>query len=96
MNRTRRHAESSSGMGKCNGRNKNGSREGVCSGPQVIEVPREACKDSFCLVEPQIDADGNHNWPFDRFCPADVLFLTVDGGHQVRMNRHQYFEILYV
>jgi len=95
MNRTR-HAESTGSMGKCDDLTANDFRERVRSVSQLIHVPKEACKDSFGLVEPQIDANGNHTWPFDRFCPADVLFLTVDSRRQVRMNRHEYFEILYL
>jgi AraC-like DNA-binding protein len=47
-------------------------------------------------MEPKIDPEGVHIWPFDAPCPVDVLFLTVDDSHKVRMNRHRYFEILYL
>jgi hypothetical protein len=50
----------------------------------------------FSLLEPQINSEGIHVWPFDVSCPVDVLFLTDDGRHPVRMNRHGYFEVLYV
>ena len=50
----------------------------------------------FSLVEPQINAEGIHVWPFDPSCPVDVLFLTSSGPQNVRMNRHGYFEILYL
>lgn len=59
-------------------------------------VPTSACKDHFSLVEPQINAEGIHVWPFDPSCPVDVLFLTSSGPQNVRMNRHGYFEILYL
>lgn len=63
---------------------------------QGIHLPRRSCKDHFYLVEPQINAEGVHQWPFDPSCPVDVLFLTVDDRHRVRMNRHGYFEVLYL
>jgi AraC-like DNA-binding protein/mannose-6-phosphate isomerase-like protein (cupin superfamily) len=61
-----------------------------------VHLTKKSCKDLFSLVEPQIDAEGVHVWPFDVSCPIDVLFLTDDGRHQVRMNRHGYFEVLYL
>lgn len=61
-----------------------------------IHLPRRSCKDQFELVEPGINAEGVHLWPFDSSCPVDVLFLTVDDRHHVRMNRHGYFEVLYL
>jgi AraC-like DNA-binding protein len=50
----------------------------------------------FSLLEPQINAEGVHVWPFDVSCPLDVLLMRGDGRHHVRMNRHGYFEVLYV
>ena len=64
--------------------------------PRRIRLSRESCKDHFSLVEPQINAEGVHLWPFDNSCPVDVLFLTETGGKNVRMNRHGYFEVLYL
>ena len=61
-----------------------------------VHVPKRSCKDHFSVIEPQINAEGVHVWPFDVSCPVDVLFLTEDGRHSVRMNRHGYFEILYL
>ena len=59
-------------------------------------VSKMPCKDHFSLVEPQINAEGIHIWPFEESCPVDVLFLTGYGGQDVRMNRHGYFEVLYL
>src|ERR1700742_2502190 len=59
-------------------------------------VPRKSYKDQFSVIEPQISAEGVHVWPFDASCPVEVLFMTEDGRHNVRMNRHGYFEILYL
>lgn len=64
--------------------------------PRRIQLPRTSCRDHFSLVEPQINAEGVHIWPFDVSCPVDVLFLAVDDRHRVRMNRHAYFEVLYL
>jgi AraC-like DNA-binding protein/mannose-6-phosphate isomerase-like protein (cupin superfamily) len=61
-----------------------------------VHVPKRSCKDHFSVIEPQINAEGVHVWPFDVSCPVDVLFLSEDGRHSVRMNRHGYFEILYL
>jgi AraC-like DNA-binding protein/mannose-6-phosphate isomerase-like protein (cupin superfamily) len=61
-----------------------------------VHVPRKSCRDHFSVIEPQINAEGVHVWPFDVSCPVDVLFLVEDGQHSVRMNRHGYFEILYL
>lgn len=61
-----------------------------------IQLPRESCEDHFSLVEPQINAEGVHVWPFDAACPIDVLFMTIDDRQRVRMNRHNYFEVLYL
>ena len=64
--------------------------------PRRIQLPRDSCRNHFDLVEPQINAEGVHIWPFEAPCPLDVLFLTVDDRHKVRMNRHRYFEVLYL
>jgi AraC-like DNA-binding protein/mannose-6-phosphate isomerase-like protein (cupin superfamily) len=61
-----------------------------------VHVPKRSCKDHFSVIEPQINAEGVHVWPFDVSCPVDVLFLTEDGQHSLRMNRHRYFEVLYL
>src|SRR5271168_1705210 len=61
-----------------------------------MKLPKTSYRDHFDLVEPQINAEGVHQWPFDSSCPVEVLFLTVDDRHRVRMNRHGYFEVLYL
>lgn len=60
------------------------------------QAPRKPLKDTFSLVEPQINAEGVHIWPFSKSCPVDVLFMTTHDRQRVRMNRHGYFEILYL
>ena len=61
-----------------------------------VYLPKRSCKDDFSLVEPQINAEGVHQWPFDEACPVDVLFMMNNGRRNIRMNRHEYFEILYL
>lgn len=57
---------------------------------------RSEWEDSFSLVEPQINNEGIHIWPFDPLCPVDVLFMATSDRECVRMNRHDYFEVLYL
>ena len=64
--------------------------------PRRMLLAKASYPEQFDLVEPQINAEGVHIWPFDAPCPVDVLFLTVDDRHRVRMNRHGYFEVLYL
>ncbi|HEY3627452.1 MAG TPA: AraC family transcriptional regulator [Terracidiphilus sp.] len=64
--------------------------------PRGMKLPKSSYRDHFDLVEPQINAEGVHTWAFDAPCPVDVLFLTVDDRHRVRMNRHGYFEVLFL
>lgn len=45
-------------------------------------------------IESQINAEGIHIWPFNREFPIDVRFLAIE-PRSVRMNRHDYFELLY-
>lgn len=64
--------------------------------PRRMKLPKSSYRDHFDLVEPGINAEGVHTWSFEAPCPVDVLFLTVDDRHRVRMNRHGYFEVLYL
>lgn len=49
---------------------------------------------SHSVIESQINAEGVHIWPFDPALPLDIRFLAID-QHPVRMNRHDYFELVY-
>jgi AraC-like DNA-binding protein len=53
-------------------------------------------KKEYQFVEPGITADGVRIYPFDPAFPVDVSFLTASGHHLVRMNRHEFFEVLYM
>lgn len=60
---------------------------------QTLSKPFE---DTFSLVEPQINVEGVHIWPFNKSCPVEVLFMKTHDRQRVRMNRHGYFEIVYL
>lgn len=61
-----------------------------------VRIPKSSCEDQFRVVEPQINAEGIHTWPFDASFPIDVRFLTSERRQNVRMNRHDYFELIYL
>jgi AraC-like DNA-binding protein len=61
-----------------------------------MRIPTQICEDHFRLVEPQINAEGVHVWPFDPSFPVDVRFMTGGLRRNVRMNRHDYFEVMYL
>lgn len=52
-------------------------------------------KKALSFVEPGINAAGVHVYPFDSSFPIDVEFLVHAGRHGVRMNRHDYLEVIY-
>jgi AraC-like DNA-binding protein/mannose-6-phosphate isomerase-like protein (cupin superfamily) len=52
-------------------------------------------KKAYQFVEPGINADGVHVYPFDPSFPIDVGFFVHAGRHNVRMNRHEYLEVIY-
>ena len=47
------------------------------------------------MIDPQVNAEGIHVWSFDRRCPVEVQFLSFHPRHQIRANRHDYFEVVY-
>jgi AraC-like DNA-binding protein len=48
------------------------------------------------LLEPQINAQKVHVWPFDVKVPIELRLLDSDGDQTVSKNRHDYFEIFFV
>lgn len=60
----------------------------------AMRVPKAFCEDHFRTIDPQINANSIHVWPFDLCFPVDVRFLTNGRNPNVRMNRHEYFEVL--
>jgi len=95
MGRSKKYSESSIEVSGGKG-SKTGRSLKALASLNRVHVPRKSCRDHFSLVEPQINAEGIHVWPFDPSCPIDVLFLNESGRHNVRMNRHGYFEVLYL
>ncbi len=53
-------------------------------------------ENAFSLIDPQINAEGLHVWPFDPVFPLDVRFYVWDKRHHIRLNRHDYFELFYL
>lgn len=51
---------------------------------------------AYAIIEPQIDKEGIHRWPFDPLFPIDVRLFIFGPRGGVRMNRHDYLEILYI
>jgi AraC-like DNA-binding protein/mannose-6-phosphate isomerase-like protein (cupin superfamily) len=57
-------------------------------------IPKRFCEDHYRTIDPKVNAKGVHEWPFDPRFPVDVRFLTNGRNPNVRMNRHEYFEVL--
>ncbi|MDX2153183.1 MAG: AraC family transcriptional regulator [Bryobacteraceae bacterium] len=53
-------------------------------------------EDVRSVVEPQVNAEGVHVWPFDAGFPIDVRFFRFARYGDVRPRRHDYFELLYM
>jgi AraC-like DNA-binding protein/mannose-6-phosphate isomerase-like protein (cupin superfamily) len=64
--------------------------------PMAMRIPKAFREDHYRTIDPQINAKGIHQWPFDPCFPVDVRFLTNGRNPNVRMNRHEYFEVLYL
>lgn len=56
----------------------------------AMSIPWER---AYQVVEPQINAEGTHVYPFNPSFPIDVRFFILGGRQSVRMNRHHYFEL---
>ena len=53
-------------------------------------------KQAFDVLEKGINAEGVHSYPFNPALPIDVAFFIHAGRDNVRMNRHSYFEVIFV
>lgn len=53
-------------------------------------------EDAYSIIEPQISAQMVHVWPFFSAFPIDVRFLRFGSKREIRPNRHDYFEVLYL
>ena len=51
-------------------------------------------RDAYRFINPRIDATGVHVWPFDRSFPLEIHFWTYERPSDIRMNRHDYFELI--
>lgn len=61
-----------------------------------MQSQRLPWKQAFDVLEKGIDAEGVHTFSFDPTLPIDVGFFVHAGCENVRMNRHAYFEVIYV
>lgn len=62
-----------------------------------LNVNRDlASADTFLVTENQVNADGVHEWPFDPSFPVDALQHSLSGTRPFRMNRHDYFELVFL
>ena len=48
------------------------------------------------VVDSQIRADGSHVWPFNPAFPVEVRSFVFGRKRNIRLTRHNYFELLYV
>jgi AraC-like DNA-binding protein/mannose-6-phosphate isomerase-like protein (cupin superfamily) len=53
-------------------------------------------RNAYLVVEPGIRSDGVRIYPFDGSFPIAVGFNIFGGRHNVRMNRHEFFELIYM
>lgn len=53
-------------------------------------------KELYRFTEPRINVEGVTVYPFDPSFPIDVSFQKASGSRLVRLNRHDFFEIIYV
>jgi len=52
--------------------------------------------DAISVVAPQVNARGEHNWPFDQALPVDVRLFSYKRIPELQMRHHDYLEILYM
>lgn len=53
-------------------------------------------KEMYRFTEPGINAEGVRVYPFEHSFPIDVSFHRASGSRLVRLNRHEFFEIIYI
>ena len=59
-------------------------------------MARNKWEDANLFIAPNINAAGVHAWRFDPALPIDVRFWTFGKYTPIRMNRHEYFELVLV
>jgi AraC-like DNA-binding protein/mannose-6-phosphate isomerase-like protein (cupin superfamily) len=62
----------------------------------MIPTTKPRWENAYSIVDPQINAEGIHLWPFDLSFPVDVRFFAFSKRPNIRMTRHDYFELLYL
>lgn len=72
------------------------SQAGSSGGILVKRKPRIVWEEAGAIVDPQIDADGVHRWPFDPGLPVAVRFQVLRERLGPRLNRHDYLEVLVI
>lgn len=63
---------------------------------QVCSPSEIQWEDAYTIIERQITTAGVHIWPFTPDFPIDVRFLRFGKQNDIRLNRHEYFELLYI
>jgi AraC-like DNA-binding protein/mannose-6-phosphate isomerase-like protein (cupin superfamily) len=53
-------------------------------------------QDQHSKIDERITSDGVHTWDFESGFPLDVAFFELDHRLQTRLNRHDYFEVVYI
>jgi AraC-like DNA-binding protein/quercetin dioxygenase-like cupin family protein len=57
---------------------------------------RVVWEDAYAVIEPQITASAVHVWHFEESFPVDVRHFILRREADIRLNRHDYFELLYL
>jgi AraC-like DNA-binding protein len=53
-------------------------------------------QNAYSVIDSRTDAHGVFSWSFDPLFPVDVRFYTYNNRKYLRLNRHDYFELMYV
>lgn len=59
-------------------------------------APKVVWEDAYSIIEAQINASAVHVWDFDESFPIDIRHFILRREADIRMNRHRYFELLYL
>lgn len=63
---------------------------------KLVSAGQVDWENAYSTLVPQITAEGVHEWPFDPLFPIDIRFLVFGRHGDIRLNRHDYFEVLIV
>jgi AraC-like DNA-binding protein len=59
-------------------------------------MPDVTWQNAYDFINPRIDSSGFHVWSFDPSFPLEVQFWYYNWPRQIRMNRHDYLELIFV